>query len=65
MATKDAAIEIMKKLIQKLQGDIKTLKTRRLGQSTKKTDSSRYKKGSWRSNSYFWTHGFDSHDGEQ
>ena len=40
IATKDAAIETMKKVIQKLQWDIKTPKTRQSVQSTKKTGSS-------------------------
>ena len=37
MATKYAAIETMQELIQELQGDIKTLTTRKSYQITKKT----------------------------
>ena len=52
MATKDAAIETMQELIQKLQGDIKTLTTRKSDQSTKKTRSFGKKKGSWWTSPY-------------
>ena len=38
MTTKDAAMETMQKLIQKLQGETKTLKSKQAGQSTKKAN---------------------------
>ena len=44
MVTKDSAMETMSKLIQQLQGEIKTLKSKQAGQSTKKPNSSSYKK---------------------
>ena len=51
MATKDPAMETMSNLIQQLQGEIKTLKSKQSGHSTKKTNSSiyssSYKKGYW------------------
>ena len=63
MATNDAAIETMKKVVQKLQWDIKTPTTRKSGQSTKKTGSSVLKKGIWRNSPYFWTHGLVGNQG--
>ena len=63
MATKDDAMETMEKLIQQIHGEIKTLKTEQAGQSTKKPDSSSYKKGNGCSNKYCWTHGVGRHDG--
>ena len=56
VATKDVAMETMSKLIQKLQGGIKTLKSKQSGHSTKKTNPSGYKKGNWWSGKYCWTH---------
>ena len=50
MATKDSATETMEKLIQQLQGEIRTLKTKQAGQITKKHDSLSYKKEKWWSN---------------
>ena len=64
MATKDAAMDTMSKLIQQLQGKIKTLKSKQAGQSTKKTNPSNYKKGNWWSRKYCWTHGVSGHGGE-
>ena len=64
MATKDSAMETMSKLIQQLQGEIKTLKSKQSGQSTNKPDTSGYNKGSWWGNPYFWTHGVGRHNGE-
>ena len=52
MTTKDAAMEVMQNLIQKLQGEIKTLKSKQAGQSTKKSSPSGYKKGNWWSSKY-------------
>ena len=63
LATNDTAIETMQKLIQKLQGEIKTLKTSQEGHSNKKTISLGYKKWSLWSNPYFWTHGVGRNDG--
>ena len=63
METKDAAMETISKIIQQLQGGIKTLKSKQAGRSTKKTNSSSYNKGNWWSNKYFWTHGVGRHDG--
>ena len=65
MATKDAAMETISKLIQQLQGEIKTLKLKQAGQSTKKPNSLSYEKGNWWSNKYCWTHGVGWHDGEE
>ena len=64
MATKDASMDTLTKLIQQLQGEIKTPKTKQAGQSTNKSDSSNYKKETWISNKYCWTHGVGRNDGE-
>ena len=64
MATKDASMDTMSKIIQQLQGEINTLKSKQAGQTTKKTNLSDYKKRNWWSSKYFWTHGFGGHDGE-
>ena len=47
METKDAAMETISKIIQQLQGGIKTLKSKQAGQNTKKTNSLSYNKGNW------------------
>ena len=47
MTTKDAAIEIMSKLMQQLQGEIKTLKSKQAIQTTSKTNPSSYNKVNW------------------
>ena len=62
MATKDAAIETMQKLVHQFQGEIKTLKTKLSGQVTKKIDTSGYKKGNWCINCYLWTYGVGRND---
>ena len=64
MTTKDAAMEVMQNRIQKLQGEIKTLKSIQAGQSTKKSSPSGYKKGNWWSIKYWWTHGIVGHEGD-
>ena len=64
ISTKYAAMDTMTKLVQQLQGEIKTLKTEQVGQSTKKPDSLSYKKENWRINKYCWTHGVVRRDGE-
>ena len=61
MATKYSAVDTMQKLIQKLQGGIKTLTTRQAGQSTKNTGSSGYKKRIWWTSPCCWTHGAVGH----
>ena len=57
MTTKDAAMETMQKIIQQIQGDIKTLKSKQACHSTKKANPSSYKKGNWWSSKYCWNHG--------
>ena len=52
MANKDTNIETMTKLIQQIQGEIKTLKTKQAGKITKIPDSSSYKKENWWRNIY-------------
>ena len=64
MGTKDIAMETITKLIQQLQGEIKTLNTKQAGQSTKKPDSASYNKGNLWSNKHCWTHGLGRNDVE-
>ena len=64
MATNDAAMEAMTKLIHQLQGEINTLKKNQAGQSTRKPNSYSYKKGNWWSNKYCWNHVIGRNDGE-
>ena len=64
MATKDAVMETMPRIIQQLRGEIKTLKTKHSGQSTKKPDSLSYKNEKSRFNKYCCTHGIGRHNGE-
>ena len=64
MDAKDAEIVTMLNLINQLQGEIKTLKNKKSGQVTKKTNTSGYKKGNWWSNPLCWTHVVGRHDVE-
>ena len=50
MDTKDISVATMQKLINQLQGEIKTLKTKQSGQVTKKPETSEYTRGNWWSN---------------
>ena len=47
LMNKDAAMDTTQKIILQLQGELKTLKTKQVGQSTKNDNLSSYKKGNW------------------
>ena len=64
MATKDADMENMQKIVLQLQGELKTLKSKQAGQSTNNANPSSYKKGNWWRIKYFWTHGIVRHAGD-
>ena len=54
----------MQKTTIQIQGELKTLKGKISGQTTKIPYATMHKKGKWWSNPYFWTHGVGRHDGE-
>ena len=64
MTTNYSAMETMQKIIQQLQGERKTLKSKKSGQSTNNANPSSYKKVNWWRIKYYWTYGIVGHNGD-